>query len=244
MLLPRILVLALAVAHPTSVEGQQDTAGTLQQPMVLQWWHSAAFLGGLSVLMLLDRPAQQYVQDHRSGSADELSGTLRHVGQMEIYGTVTVALVAAGLVSDDTRLTRLGGRLATTFALAGATSSLSKVALGRPRPDESLDADGYLPLSGQDAMPSGHTTMAFALATTLADEIDRTWVSVGLYTLAAGVGWSRINDNRHWLTDIAGGAAVGITSSKLVSGRWRIFGVRPPQVLLGSRPALAWQFAF
>jgi hypothetical protein len=40
------------------------------------------------------------------------------------------------------------------------------------------------------------------------------------------------------------GAAIGTTSSKLISGRWRIFGLRPPDVLIGSSPALAWNIAF
>jgi membrane-associated phospholipid phosphatase len=94
-------------------------------------------------------------------------------------------------------------------------------------------------------MPSGHTTMAFALATTLADDIHKTWASVGLYTMATGVGWSRVNDNKHWLTDIAAGAVIGVTSAKLVSGRWRIFNLHPPQFLLGPRQAtLAWGFTF
>ena len=54
------------------------------------------------------------------------------------------------------------------------------------------------------------------------------WATVGLYGMATAVGWSRINDNRHWLSDVAAGALVGITSAKLVSGRWRIFGLKPP----------------
>ena len=84
-----------------------------------------------------------------------------------------------------------------------------------------------------------------ALATALADDIHRPWATVGLYTLATGVGWSRVNDNRHWLSDVAGGALVGITSAKLVNGRWRIFGLRPPSVLLGPGHAgLAWRVEF
>lgn len=170
---------------------------------------------------------------------------MRRFGQLEVFGTVTLGLVATGLVSGDANLTRAGGRLAATLALAGATSTLAKLALGRPRPSESLDVDGYAPFSGQDAMPSGHTTMAFALATALSDDIHRPWATIGLYTLASGVGWSRINDNRHWLTDVAAGAALGITSAKLMSGRWRIFGLRPPSVLLGpSHAGVAWRVEF
>jgi membrane-associated phospholipid phosphatase len=214
-------------------------------PSTIRWWHGAVVLGGISALMLLDQPAQRFFQNRRSVHSDDMSGTLRHFGQVEVFGTITAGLVTAGLLSGDDDLTRAGGRLAATLALAGAASSVTKLALGRPRPNQSSDADGFAPFSGQDAMPSGHTTVAFALATALSDDINRTWASVGLYTLATGVGWSRINDNRHWLSDVVAGAALGVTSAKLMNGRWRIFNLSPPRVLLGPGHAgLAWQVSF
>ena len=244
-MLSRLLLVALFVAHQLQIAAQQEAFGPIREPAVIRWWHGAIVVGGLSALMLLDGPSQRFFQDHRSAGRDDWARAIRRFGQPEVFGTVTLGLVATGLVSGDANLTRAGGRLAATLALAGATSTLAKLALGRPRPSESLDVDGYAPFSGQDAMPSGHTTVAFALATALADDIHRPWATVGLYTLATGVGWSRINDNRHWLSDVAGGAVVGITSAKLVNGRWRIFGLHPPSVLLGPGHAgLAWRVAF
>jgi membrane-associated phospholipid phosphatase len=117
--------------------------------------------------------------------------------------------------------------------------------VGRHRPEQSLDADGYAAFSGQAAMPSGHTAAAFALATSLADDIHRPWATVGLYGMATAVGWSRINDNRHWLTDVTAGALVGITSAKLASGRWRIFNFRPPSLIAApGGMGLGWEGSF
>jgi len=212
---------------------------------VIRWWHGAAVLGGLSALMLLDQPAQEYLQDHRSSHGNDVAAALRHFGQPEVYGTLTLGLLGAGLISGDQEITRAGGRLATTLLLAGAVSTGLKVTAGRPRPNASLDSDGFVPFSGQDAMPSGHTTVAFALVTSLADDIHRPWASIGLYSLATAVGWSRMNDNKHWLTDVALGAVLGTTSGKLVNGHWRIFNVHPPRVLIGPGHAgLAWQVSF
>jgi membrane-associated phospholipid phosphatase len=217
----------------------------VNQPGVIRWWHGAIVVGSLTGLMLLDKPVQRYAQDNRSTSGNDLAAGFRHFGQPEVYGTITLGILGAGLISGNQDITRAGGRLATTLALAGATSSLAKFSFGRPRPSQSLDADGYVPFSGQQAMPSGHATMAFALATTLADDIHNTWASVGLYTAATGVAWSRINDNKHWLTDVAAGAVIGVTSSKLISGRWRIFNLHPPRFLLGPGHAtIAWRFTF
>jgi membrane-associated phospholipid phosphatase len=42
---------------------------------------------------------------------------------------------------------------------------------------------------------------------------------------------SRINDNKHWLSDVLGGAAIGIASAKLMNGKWRVLGIGQPHFL-------------
>jgi membrane-associated phospholipid phosphatase len=234
-----LLVAASTTLHPAALEARQDSSH------VIKWWHGAVAVGGIAALMLLDPPVQRYAQDNSGTGADNVASVVRHFGQPEVYVTVTVGLAVAGLAAGDSRLVGSAKRVGASLLLAGATTGAAKFALGRARPEETLDATSFSPFSGQDAMPSGHTAMAFALATSLGDEIHRTWASVGLYGLATAVGWSRINDNRHWLTDVVSGALVGITSAKLVSGRWRIFNLRPPAILATpGNVSIAWQGSF
>ncbi|MFL5402529.1 MAG: phosphatase PAP2 family protein [Gemmatimonadales bacterium] len=241
----RLLLAVAILIQPVGVAAQTEVVPPADQSAPIRWWHGAVVLGGLSALLLLDQPAQDFFQDNRSTHSNDVAAALRHFGQPEVYGTVTLGLVGAGLISGNHEVTRAGGRLAASLALAGAAATGLKLAAGRPRPNESLDSDGFDPFSGQDALPSGHTTVAFALATSLADDIHRTWASVGLYTIAGGVGWSRLNDNKHWLSDVALGAVLGVTSAKLVNGHWRIFNLHPPRVLIGpGHAALAWQVSF
>jgi membrane-associated phospholipid phosphatase len=244
---PLFLAWSALVAQPFSATAQVNGLQSYQEPSSIRWWHGAIALSGLSVLMMFDEPAQRYFQGQRTSSSNGLAGALRHFGQIELYGTLTAGLVVSGLVSSNDDLIRTGGRLAAALALSGGAATLAKLALGRQRPHESLegDSDEYAPFSGHEAMPSGHSAIAFALATALADDIDRTWATVGLYTLASGVAWSRLNDDKHWLSDVAAGAALGIASAKVVSGHWRIFNLRPPKILLGPQHAgLAWQVTF
>jgi membrane-associated phospholipid phosphatase len=223
------------------VRGDQSLAA----PHTIRLWHGAVALGGLSALMLLDHPVQRYARHNSGTGADNVAGIVRHFGQPEVYGTVTVGLLAAGLATGKPQVTRAGGRLAVSLALAGLTVQAGKFALGRPRPEQSLDADGYSPFSGQVSLPSGHAAVAFAMATSLADEIHRPWATVWLYGMASAVAWSRINDNRHWLSDVAAGALVGITSAKLASGRWQIFGIKAPSIIAGPAGAgLGWSAKF
>jgi membrane-associated phospholipid phosphatase len=238
----------LAAGQPALVAAQSlDSlpAARVDPAHTIRWWHVAAAAGGLSTLMLLDHPVQRFAQHNNGAGADNVAKVARRFGQPEVYGTVTLGLLATGLATHRPEVTRAGGRLAASLLLAGGAVQAGKLLFGRPRPEQSLDADGYSPFSGQAAMPSGHSAMAFALATSLSDDIHRPWATVGLYGVATATAWSRVNDNRHWFSDVAAGALVGITSAKLASGRWRIFGLRPPSVLVGpSGMGLGWHGQF
>jgi len=247
-----VLLGLLVTCRPAIMSAQaQDTlpeappAEVAPSGHVIRWWHAVAAAGGISALMLLDHPVQRYAQENSGTGADNVADVVRHFGQPEVYGTVTVGLLTAGLAAHRPEVTRAAGRLALSLVVAGAAVEGGKLLFGRPRPEQSLDADGFSPFSGQAALPSGHTALAFALATSLADDIHRPWASVGLYGVATAVGWSRINDNAHWLSDVAAGALVGVTSAKLASGRWRIFGLKPPSILMGPEGmGLGWRGEF
>ncbi|MGH7658488.1 MAG: phosphatase PAP2 family protein, partial [Gemmatimonadales bacterium] len=51
------------------------------------------------------------------------------------------------------------------------------------------------------------------------------------YTAAAGTGWSRMNDHKHWFSDVVAGALLGYASAKFASGRMEIFGLRAPAIM-------------
>ncbi len=71
--------------------------------------------------------------------------------------------------------------------------------------------------SGFDAFPSGHTATAFTCAEFLYQEYKDVsiWYGIAGYTVAAGTGFLRMYNNRHWLTDVVAGAGFGILSTKL-----------------------------
>ena len=57
-------------------------------------------------------------------------------------------------------------------------------------------------------MPSGHTSATFASAAVLQDHFG--WkVGVPSFAVAGFVGWTRIRDQHHWLTDVLVGAMIG-----------------------------------
>ena len=68
-----------------------------------------------------------------------------------------------------------------------------------------------------DSFPSMHTAIAFMGAEFLFQEMkdQSVWYGVAGYGIAAGTGFLRIYNNKHWLSDVLVGAGVGILGSKV-----------------------------
>lgn len=71
--------------------------------------------------------------------------------------------------------------------------------------------------SANNSFPSGHTATAFSGAEFLWQEYKdvNIWYGISGYAVAAGTGFFRIYNGRHWLSDVAMGAGIGIMSTKI-----------------------------
>ena len=67
------------------------------------------------------------------------------------------------------------------------------------------------------SFPSGHTAEAFTSAEFLRQEYKDVspWYGVAGYAVATATGYLRIYNNRHWLSDVIGGAGIGMASTKI-----------------------------
>ena len=227
-----------AIKDTLKKEARQEVVASAH---VIRWYEVAAAAGGVAALTVLDEPIQRFAQKHRSKTTNDISSVFRREGEPIYYATVSLGVLAVGVVAGDADLQRAGGRMVAAVGMAGVLMGGTKVLLGRSRPNENVGAFKFHPFTSfkdsagiqtRGSMPSGHTTAAFAIATSLADDIHSTPLNIVLYTFAVGTAYSRINDNRHWFSDTVAGAILGIGSAKLINGHWRIFGLKPPGFLL------------
>ena len=69
-----------------------------------------------------------------------------------------------------------------------------------------------------NSFPSGHTVTAFLGAEILRREYGEEYpaIAVAGYTVATGIGFLRMYNNRHWASDVLAGAGIGILSASLM----------------------------
>lgn len=157
-------------------------------------------LGGAAVLgaRSVDGSARTYMDGTRR------LGDLDPVGN-DVLGTgVPGVLLGAGfwgygLLRDEAGPTRSGQSQLEALAATGLATLLLKASVDRTRPDD----------SDRNSFPSGHASTTFATATVLA-ELYGWRAGVPAYALATLTGASRMSTDRHWLSDVVAGAALGI----------------------------------
>ncbi len=150
---------------------------------------------------------------------DEFRGDLSDAAPIQhlmdagnIYGSTTYSLLATGglwavaSAGDLRPLRPIASETLRAILLANVLVTPLKVGVGRERPDASNEL----------SFPSGHTANAFALTTVLTRRYG--WrLGLPLYTLAAFVPPARIEREKHYFSDVVGGAILGTVAGLAVT---------------------------
>ena len=213
----------------------------------LRWWHPLAAGAGIATLFLVDEPIQEFMQDNQSGFQDDVADVVEEFHEPNVFLVASAGSMALGLVAREPAISEFGVQAAAAYGLSSGMMIATKWLFGRARP--SLTPDDVTNFDWTDggsttSFPSGASAVSFSLATTLADAVDRTPVTVAAYSLATLNSWSRVYTDRHWFSDVALGALYGITAAKIANGRWRLFGWRPPTVGIAADGGVRLTYAF
>lgn len=133
-----------------------------------------------------------------------------------VYIATPLSFVATGLLRKDTYM-RDAGILMTTSAVANLAITYSmKAAINRERPYKALNNVHTVGSTERSAsFPSGHTSSAFNIATSLSLAYPKWYVIVPSYAWAGVVGYSRIKMGMHYPGDVLAGALIGVGTSYL-----------------------------
>jgi membrane-associated phospholipid phosphatase len=163
--------------------------------------------------------------------------------------TVAVLWIAARALRRRA-LAELGLRGTEVIAISAAVSGIVKGFAGRARPWVTPGEPWHFEFARGwvDArffsMPSGHTTVVFALGVAVC-MLSTRWplaprvaTVIGAFAAALLVAFARLYTNQHWLSDVIAGAALGSCTGFVITR----FHVRHPhsafdRLLLGAGPA-------
>ncbi len=140
-----------------------------------------------------------------------LPGAAMGKGIEDAGNVVKFALPAVGLALNLIKKDPDGAlQLGVSWLGAYGTSLLLKQFVKERRPDK----------SGWDSFPSDSTATAFAAASSI--QVRYGWdYGLPAYALAAFVGYSRVEADRHHWGDVAAGAVIGWGIGQLVTSRYR-----------------------
>jgi len=133
-----------------------------------------------------------------------------------ISGAVPLATLAYGYIGKNKTIRNNGYELLIAVGINAGITQIMKLGFNRTRPSDAYPNDVFVrSVSHDKSFPSGHTSQAFALATTLTLQYHKWYISVPAYLYAGCVGYSRMYLGKHYPSDVLAGAAVGAGSSWL-----------------------------
>jgi membrane-associated phospholipid phosphatase len=127
-----------------------------------------------------------------------------------------VLLYSIGLIEKDTLMKQKAVFIGETFLVSAFITVASKQMIKRERPylrDAELEPVVF---ENSYSMPSGHTSTAFATATSLSLSYPKWYVIAPSFIWAGSVGYSRMHLGVHYPSDVIIGALVGSGSALLM----------------------------
>lgn len=163
-----------------------------------------------------DQEIMDYIQDTKTEQTQKITNIGNLLGREAIV-PVAAGSYFLGMVFKNGELKNVGlitvtAGLATQLVTEGFKKSFKRV---RPNGEQGPYEFG---VDGNNSFVSGHTSGAFSLATVISEiyKKDHAWVPYVAYGAAALTAYSRMHDEKHWASDVIGGAIVGHLVTKIV----------------------------
>ena len=172
-------------------------------------------IGGLASLLVhqKDDEVAEWMQEQGPSSYSKIG---KFLGDGWVQGSVAIGTYVAGRMTKDEKTIAFGADLFRAQVMNGLFTQGIKVTTQRERPSG----------GNKHSMPSGHSSATFATASVIHRYFG--WkAGIPAYGVASVIGWSRLRDNSHWLSDVTIGSTIGLIVGHTVAGGSHSWQVAP-----------------
>jgi membrane-associated phospholipid phosphatase len=180
------------------------------------WMVLGGIAASIGTVAVFDEDIERAIRGARNNTVTSIFDNVQPLGNEYAIGIVGSFYIYGEIFKDPRAKTTALDSIAASAIASGIVTNSFKYVIGRGRPTDGHGAYNFRPFSGQDSFSSGHTTEAFVLASVISEHYDSLWVQVPAYGLASAVGYARLNNNRHWPSDVLAGAVIGTFVGKTV----------------------------
>jgi membrane-associated phospholipid phosphatase len=201
-----------------------DTGYALTSP--LRWdkfdWATTLIVAGVTgVFFVLDDEINTEIKDNRSSTTDAFFDVFESFGNSAITIPALIGFYMYGRFGENEKVERTALLASESFLVTSLFTGALKIGMGRVRPSIAGASGNTFHAPWVDgaghSFPSGHTSTAFAIATVIANEYENVPLLTPIsYGIASLTGLSRLNDEKHWASDIVFGAALGYFTAKTI----------------------------
>lgn len=142
--------------------------------------------------------------------------------------SIPMGFVLKACIRRDSASVQQAIHIAGSQIVAAVLATAIKYSVNRTRPWVAYPDIQKLSGGGGPSFPSGHTTSAFVLATSMSTAFPKWYVIVPSFTWAGAVGYSRMDLGCHYPSDVLAGALLGAGSVwiNMKLNRWLLGSVR------------------
>jgi membrane-associated phospholipid phosphatase len=161
-------------------------------------------------------PADRHVEPTPSPATQT---TAQHISDIGLIGTAATVggLYIYGVAKHNDRAHEAGVLGTESFVDTFVEKELANVISGRLRPDEgNRHGDFFANHSLNSSFPSGHASLAWSMATVIADEYPSTKSRVFWYAIGSTVAATRVIGRKHFTSDVIVGSAMGYLIGRYV----------------------------
>jgi membrane-associated phospholipid phosphatase len=177
------------------------------------WLRVAAVTGITLGLIANDRGIMSRVQEHRSKTTNRISKIAENFGDPTKVLPGLVLLYSYASLFKDKKAKHIALLSFKTCAASLLTVYGLKLLFHRCRPSadnpNKWGGPGFSFKREELSFPSGHSAIAFSIATVIASEYKGTVIPVIAYSTAVLTALSRVHDKRHWSSDVFFGSVIG-----------------------------------